>query len=113
VLQLLDLGTFASMKLRYRTLIRDLSYLDNAAPIKKRRFIQCYEQTHEDVLTLRIIKNRWKAAGLIPYNPSKGLNSSQLQIQASASHSQTPVQSSISSDILSTPQNHQDIRNAI
>jgi hypothetical protein len=113
VLQPLDLGTFASVKLKYRTLIRDLSYLDDAAPIKKRRFIQCYEQTREDVLTPRIIKCGWKAAGLVPYDPSKGMNSSQLRIQTSTTRPQTPLQLSTSSDVLSTPQNRQDIRNAI
>jgi hypothetical protein len=39
VLQPLNLGTFSPLKSRYRKEIADFAYLDDAAPVKKERFI--------------------------------------------------------------------------
>ncbi|KAI5235166.1 hypothetical protein E4T42_09759 [Aureobasidium subglaciale] len=42
VLQPLDLGVFAPLKSRYRSQIAALASLDDASPIKKQRFLTCY-----------------------------------------------------------------------
>jgi len=42
VLQPLDLGTFSNIKSCYWKRIAELSYLDDAAPVKKRKFLECY-----------------------------------------------------------------------
>ncbi|KAI0992774.1 hypothetical protein K3495_g15411, partial [Podosphaera aphanis] len=61
----------------YRSIISDLAYLD-AAPINKRRFLAAYNQARTEALTYRVLRNGWKAAGLVPWNPEKGLKSSQV-----------------------------------
>jgi hypothetical protein len=42
VLQPLDLGVFALLKSRYRSQIAALASLDDVSPVKKQRFITCY-----------------------------------------------------------------------
>jgi 4-hydroxybenzoate polyprenyltransferase len=73
VLQPLDLGTFASVKSRYRAEIANISFLDDAAPIKKRRFLECYQKIREEAMAPRITQSGWKATGLYPFDRSKGL----------------------------------------
>ncbi|KAI0991295.1 hypothetical protein K3495_g16892, partial [Podosphaera aphanis] len=58
--------------------ISDLAYLDDAAPIKKRRFLAAYNQARTEALTSRVLRSGWKAAGLVPWNPEKGPKSSQV-----------------------------------
>jgi hypothetical protein len=79
VLQPLDLGVFAPLKSRYRSKIAALASLDDASPIKKQRFITCYNSARKETFTPRLLRTGWQAAGLYPYNPAKGLNSSQVQ----------------------------------
>ena len=81
VLQPLDLGTFSPLKAHYRAEIAALSFLDDAAPVKKVRFIQCYFRARSECLVPRILKSGWVAAGLFPWNPEKGMKSSQLRIK--------------------------------
>ena len=66
VLQPLDLGVFSPLKTRYRQIISDLSYLDDAAPIKKQRFLQTYKLARIEAFTNRVLRGSWKAAGLFP-----------------------------------------------
>lgn len=79
VLQPLDLGVFAPLKSRYRGEIAKLASLDDASDVKKQRFIICYKMARLDTFTPRLLRTGWKAAGIYPLNPSKGLNSSQVQ----------------------------------
>ncbi|KAI0999735.1 hypothetical protein K3495_g8466 [Podosphaera aphanis] len=72
------LGVFSPLKHRYRSIISDLAYLDDAAPIKKRRFLAAYNQARTEALTSRVLRSGWKAASLVPWNPEKGLKSSQV-----------------------------------
>ena len=83
MLQPLNLRIFVFIKVKYRSFIHDLFYLDDAALIKKYRFVQYYKKTYKNILTSIIIKNGWRAAGVVPYNSFKRLNLSQLQIQPS------------------------------
>ena len=78
VLQPLDLAPFSVLKSRYRAEIRALSALDDAAPIKKERFVTSYNKARDEGLSERVIRAGWKAAGLAPYNPNKVLQSSQI-----------------------------------
>lgn len=78
VLQPLDLATFFPLKSRYRSQIADLAHLDDAAPVKKRRFVQAYQTARAETFTPRTLRAGWSAAGLFPWNPDKTLNSSQL-----------------------------------
>jgi hypothetical protein len=78
ILQPLDLSCFSAVKTRYRGQIQRLAYLDDAAPVKKARFITYYTQAREEGLSKRNIIAGWRAAGICPYNPEKVLNSSQV-----------------------------------
>jgi hypothetical protein len=51
VLQPLDLRAFSPLKSCYRKEIADLAYLDDAVPVKKRRFIQVYQKSRTETLT--------------------------------------------------------------
>ena len=55
VLQPLDLAPFSVLKLGYRAEIRALSALDDAAPVKKERFISSYYHAREIGLSERVI----------------------------------------------------------
>ena len=78
VLQPLDLAGFSPVKSRYRAQIAELAALDDAAPVKKHRFINAYQMARTESLNERIIRSGWKAAGSVPWNPSKALTSSQV-----------------------------------
>jgi hypothetical protein len=78
LLQPLDLAPFSVVKSRYRGEIRALSALDDAAPIKKERFVISYNKAREAGLSERVIRAGWKAAGLCPFNIGKVLSSSQV-----------------------------------
>ena len=84
MLQPLDLSCFSPVKLKYREQIAELASLNDAAPIKKHRFIKYYYRAREEGLTARIIKSRWRASGIYPWNPRKGLKSSQVKNKALA-----------------------------
>jgi hypothetical protein len=70
LLQPLDLAPFSAIKSRYRSQIQALSTLDDAALVKKERFISSYYHAREEGLSERVIRAGWKATGLSPYNPN-------------------------------------------
>jgi hypothetical protein len=107
VLQPLDLGVFAPLKSRYRSKIAALASLDDASVIKKQRFISCYQSARIETFTPRLLRTGWQAAGLYPYNPSKGLNSS--QVQALKPRPSTPPQRQETPPIFATPKSSQHI----
>jgi hypothetical protein len=107
VLQPLDLGVFAPLKSRYRAEIAALASLDDASPVKKQRFITCYNSARKETFTPRLLRVGWQAAGLYPYNPAKGLNSS--QVQGSKPRQVTPPQRQESPPIFGTPKSSQHI----
>jgi hypothetical protein len=78
VLQPLDLACFSSVKTRYRSQIQELASLDDAAPVKKSRFMTCYSQAREKGLSKHNIRTGWRVTGIIPYNPGLVINSSQV-----------------------------------
>ncbi|KAI0996264.1 hypothetical protein K3495_g11915 [Podosphaera aphanis] len=80
ILQPLDLLCFSSLKARYRRLIEDLSTIHDSAPIKKQRFIKCYNEARNERLTVIQIKGGWRAAGLFPFNRQKGLKNPFTQL---------------------------------
>jgi hypothetical protein len=52
VLQPLDLGVFAPLKSRYRSQIAALASLDDASPVKKQRFLTCYNSARQETFNL-------------------------------------------------------------
>ncbi|KAI0994033.1 hypothetical protein K3495_g14150 [Podosphaera aphanis] len=78
ILQPLDLAPFSVLKSKYRNQISDLSALNDAAPVKKERFIKFYHEAREEGLSDKIIRAGWKATGLVPFNPERVLQSSQV-----------------------------------
>ena len=82
VLQPLDLSCFSPVKSKYWEQIAELASLDNTALIKKHRFIKYYYRAQEEGLTARTIKSGWRASGIYPWNPRKGLQSSQVKNKA-------------------------------
>jgi len=111
LLQPLDLAPFSVVKSRYRNEIRALSALDDAAPIKKERFVTSYNKAREERLSERVIRAGWKAAGLCPYNPQLVLHSSQISGRPS-----TPLptnqDTATSEAVFNTPQSSQALYKA-
>ena len=106
LLQPLDLAPFSVLKSRYRAEIKALSALDDAAPIKKERFVASYNKARDEALSERVIRAGWRASGLCPYNPSLVLHSS--QISGRPTTPPAPSQpSDPSNQLLSTPQSSQ------
>jgi DDE superfamily endonuclease/Tc5 transposase DNA-binding domain/helix-turn-helix, Psq domain len=102
ILQPLDLSCFSILKRNYRKQIADLSHLDDAAPVKKRRFIECYNKARKVAFTDRNIRSGWKAAGVYPWNPEKGLSSSQVKT-SSQQHPTTPPHPQLDDPLDTTP----------
>jgi hypothetical protein len=108
VLQPLDLAPFSVVKSSYRRQIQDLASLDDAAPVKKERFITCYYQAREEGFTERVIRAGWRAAGLCPFNINHVLSSSQVSQQPATPPRPKRPRSPIEA-FLSTPQGPRDI----
>jgi hypothetical protein len=102
---------FSVVKSSYRAQIRNLSALDDAAPVKKERFIQCYNKARLKGLSERVIRAGWRAAGLVPYNPGLVLNSSQVQTRPMTPPA-PPQPIYIGNELLATPQRSQDLYRA-
>jgi hypothetical protein len=68
VLQPLDLSVFSVVKRFYRQQIQALSYLDDAAPVKKERFITAYYHVRERAITKKVIRAGWATAGICLFN---------------------------------------------
>ena len=111
VLQLLDLAPFSVVKSRYREQIRALSALDDAAPIKKERFVVSYNRAREEGLSERVIRAGWRAAGLCPYNPDLVLHSSQISGRPSTPPA-TSQEAAISELVFNTPRSSQALYRA-
>ena len=94
------------MKTRYRNEIRALSALDDAAPIKKERFVVSYNKAREEALLDRVIRAGWRAAGLCPYNPDVVLLSSQVTGRPTTPP-RTQASAAASESIFNTPQSSQ------
>ena len=111
LLQPLDLAPFSVVKSRYRDAIRALSALDDAAPIKKERFVASYNLAREEGLSPKTIRAGWRATGLCPYNPRLVLYSSQITGRPS-----TPPPAdqdrALSEALFATPQSSQQLKRA-
>jgi hypothetical protein len=114
ILQPLDLSCFSPLKCRYRSKIEELARIDNAAPVKKRRFLQYYEKARNEGLTCSNICSGWKKAGILPWNPRRVIQSIEYPTQAT-SQPQTlgkrgshTAKEEESSSQLTTPQNRRD-----
>ena len=78
VLQPLDLSVFSLVKRFYRQQIQALSYLDDAARVKKERFITAYYHARERAITERVIRAGWATAGIWLFNVDWVVNLSQV-----------------------------------
>jgi hypothetical protein len=114
LLQPLDLNPFSVLKNRYRQELRELSALDDAAPIKKDRFIQLYEKARGHGLSPYSIQAGWRASGMVPFNPRKVLGSSQVRQPPSTPTKPKPIYQlyPLSDYLPATPTRAQDIRQA-
>ena len=80
VLQPPGLGAFPPLESRYRREIADFACINDAAPVKERRFVQCYQKARTETSNPRLLRAGRAAADLYPWKPSKGLNSSQVHV---------------------------------
>ncbi|KAI1000311.1 hypothetical protein K3495_g7884 [Podosphaera aphanis] len=78
ILQPLDLAPFSVLKSKDQNQISDLSALNDAAPVKKEKVIKFYHEAMEEGISDKIIRAGWKATGLVPFNPERVLQSSQV-----------------------------------
>jgi hypothetical protein len=83
-------------------------------PVKKIRFVKCYNKARNESLTDRAIRSDWKAARIHPWNPQKAIESSQV-IDTAKSQSidikpsqQQPYDAVF--DPLTTPRNAQQLK---
>ena len=111
ILQPLDLAPFSVVKSKYRDEIRALSALDDAAPIKKERFVTSYNKAREEGLSERVIRAGWRAAGLCPYNPELVLHSSQVTGRPATPPASTQA-SELSEQVFNTPRSSQALYQA-
>ena len=92
VLQPLNLAYFGPIKSKYRKEIADLASLDDCAQIKKIRFISVYAQAREEGLNPHNIRAGWRASGIVPWNPRKVIESSQVHRLADQEAPTAPMQ---------------------
>jgi hypothetical protein len=107
VLQPLDLLVFSVVKRFYQQQIQTLLYLDDAAPVKKERFITAYYAAREGAITKRVVRAGWAASGISPLNIDWVVNSSQVSqrpITPPRQNQPQPTQS-----YLSTPHGPRDV----
>lgn len=83
VLQPLDLTCFGPLKGAYRKQLRQVAELDDAAPIKKQRFISLYQTARTAALTETNIKSGFTKMGLVPWSPANVLRGLHHQDQSS------------------------------
>jgi len=107
VLQPLDLSVFSVVKRFYRNQIQELSHLDDAAPVKKERFITAYYNAREAAITERVVRAGWATAGICPLNIERVVNSSQVAQRLVTPPRQTQAQTAKS--YLSTPRGPRDL----
>ena len=107
VLQPLDLSVFSVVKRFYRQQIQELSYLDDAAPVKKERFITAYHAARESAITERVIRAGWATAGICPLNINRVVNSSQVSQRPTTPPRQNQPQPA--QDYLCTPHGPRDL----
>ena len=81
VTQPLDVSGFSPVKRQYRREIEELSTLDESAPVKKARFLEIYARSRTNGFSVQTILGGWRGAGLVPFNPDKVLQSSQVRIE--------------------------------
>ena len=102
VLQPLGPSVFSVVKKFYRQQIPALSFLDNAAPVKKERFIAAYHKAKENGVTELIVRAGRAAAGICLLSIDRVVSSSQISRRPvtppCANQFQLPVES-----FLSTP----------
>ncbi|KAI1004119.1 hypothetical protein K3495_g4093 [Podosphaera aphanis] len=111
ILQPLDLAPFSVLKSKYRNQISDLSALNDAAPVKKERFINFYYRAREEGLSDKIIQASWKATGLVPFNTERVLQSSQVLQQPCTPKKARQTIYECESE-LKTPRNYLDVYEA-
>jgi DDE superfamily endonuclease len=113
ILQSLDLSVFSRIKTLYRAEMDEFVKLEDAAPVKKIRFIRYYQTARQYALTPSTITAGWRGAGLVPWNPAKVLESSQILGGAaplSTAPPSTPrTQRHSSPSLLRTPTNRQSL----
>jgi DDE superfamily endonuclease/Tc5 transposase DNA-binding domain/helix-turn-helix, Psq domain len=116
VLQPLDLSVFSLIKSHYRKEIDRIAMYDDTGPVKKIRFIEFYDRARQFALTVRNIQSGWRGAGLVPFNPTKVLNSRQVKLGQETS--QTPSKGrkrALSDDLshLQTPYNRKELEKTV
>ena len=111
VVQPLDLAIFSRIKASYKAQIEALARFEDSVPIKKIRFVKYYNQARLEALSEHIICSGWRAAGLVPWKPSKVLNSKQiLENQALPTFSQKSPLKRPTSPSFVTPRNANEVK---
>jgi DDE superfamily endonuclease/Tc5 transposase DNA-binding domain len=108
VLQPLDLACFSLVKSAYRKQVAELAQIDDAAPIKKIRFIQYYEKARTRGLASIQILAGWRASGIHPWHPQKVLNSHLVRHGTRQPQEQIPTPTCPLNSNITTPKNSQE-----
>jgi hypothetical protein len=117
ICQPLDLSTFSVVKSRYRQAIADLALFDDAANVKKERFLALYNMARNGRLTKANIEAGWRATSIHPYCSREALESSQVTRPTIPAISTTAISMTPPSQrnlcIIKTPQKHRDLHHQI
>ncbi|KAI0997098.1 hypothetical protein K3495_g11089 [Podosphaera aphanis] len=88
--------------------VQALASIDDAAPVKKERFITSYNKARIKGLSGRVIRAGWRASGLCPYTPELVLQSNQVQARRAATPSLISP-NNLSHEVPMTPKRSQDL----
>jgi len=115
ILQPLDLTVFSSLKRKFRDLVASVNNINVWDPVTKHTFLKQYQEAREHSVTSSNCASGFQAAGIWPFNPSKGLNSRFLFERQKKTPTTPPNRSTTTTTIphhLKTPQNHREAADA-
>jgi hypothetical protein len=79
VLQPLDLAAFSPLTTRYETELYELQQFSDASPIKRKDFLVLYDKARKETIREKVIRNCWKEADIIPWNPDMVCQKEEVQ----------------------------------
>ena len=116
IFQPLDLAVFSSLKRKFRTIMSANPLIDDMAAMKKAQFLLQYQDARTRAITLTNCAAGFSAAGIWPFNPSKGLQSRFVPCTVKTSYIKRPVTpppATVNSDVVVTPYNRTLLSQAI
>lgn len=115
IFQPLDLALFSPLKRRFRAIRGANPLMDDFEVVRKQQFLNNYRIARNCTMKLTNCMAGFKAAGIWPFNPSKGLLSSFVPKEpenSSQPRPTTPPNATIDPNVVITPYNRQQLSQA-